>query len=172
MSGADSVPMGTQVRIVNPPNFLKHKTRMLPGSADDMLARAERMIAALQSEFAASTQIRMERVAEICRGKWMVRASREDAVRELRRIAHDLKGEAGTFGYDLITEIADLFGGYLRETPITAQRAQAIASYVDALQAVWTQRIQGDGGTTGRALLDGLIQLNEKAQAGVPPHEQ
>ncbi len=128
-------------------------------SVDAMLAKAEGVIAALQGQFADSAQTKIDRLRELYRSGWEALATRETTVREMRRIAHDLKGEAGSFGFPLITEIADLFGGYLRQTPVSGQRKDAVAGYIDALRLVWDERLEGDGDAAGRALLDRMIHL-------------
>jgi HPt (histidine-containing phosphotransfer) domain-containing protein len=152
------------VRIVNPPNFLKHKTKIAPGLLDEFLARADKMVASLQGEFEAGTEMRIKRVAEIAQGAWSLPATREDAVLQLRRQCHDIKGEAGTFGYPLLSDIADLFRDYLRQTPLAKQRFEAIKAYVDTFDVVWTRRIKGDGGALGRQLIESLMKVNEKGQ--------
>lgn len=158
-------PDDTKVRVLNPPNFLKTKTKVLPGSLEELLARAEKAVANLQGEFEVGTEMRLNRYPEILRVRWRARASREAAVQEFRRLNHDVKGEAGSFGYALLGQIADLFSDYLRETPIAEQQEEAIAGYVDALRVTWTQRIRGDGGALGGQLLDSLLKLNAKTSA-------
>src|SRR4051812_8236611 len=105
-----------KVTIVHPPNFLKQKTGRAPGLLEDVLGRAEKLVANLQTEFEAGTEIRINALAEIFDGRWELLATRTLAIREFRRLAHDIKGEAGTFGYPLLTDVADLFGDYLRDT--------------------------------------------------------
>ncbi len=165
MSEMDSAE-DTKVRILNPPNFLKNKTPMAPGLLEDMLARADKLVAGLQDEFAASTELRLRRLAEIFKSQWSLSATRGEAVLEFRRIAHDIKGEAGTFGYPLITEIADLFGDYLRETQPATQKPEIVQSYLAAFQLVWSNRMSGEGGTGGRELIASLMKLNEKTLGG------
>lgn len=127
-----------------------------PPSMDEILARAEKAIARLQGAFEAGTEQRLQRMGEIMELRWVPRATRDDAVREFRRLNHDIKGEAGSFGYDLLGEIADRFSDYLRETPIPAQEEGAVRRHVDALRLAWRQRLRGDGGEDGRRLLEGL----------------
>lgn len=131
-------------------------------SLEALLARADSLansvIAGLQDDFASGTQQRIDRLVELLRSGWKALATREATVREMRRIAHDLKGEAGTFGFDLITEIAELFGAYLRETPLPCQRTATVAGYIDALTLVWDERIEGDCAVAVPALLDQMIR--------------
>lgn len=127
-------------------------------SLDALLARAEGVIAGLQGEFASGTEERLDRLAELLGKSWDAIATREATVREMRRIAHDLKGEAGTFGFDLITEIAELFGAYLRETPVAIQRQGVVAGYIDAMALVWDEQIEGECAVAAPMLLDRMIR--------------
>jgi hypothetical protein len=153
----------TKVRIINPPNFLKQKAKLMPGSLDEMLANAEKMVAGLKTEFEAGAEMRIKRLSETFRTKWQPQETREQGCRELRDTCHILKGEGGSFGYELVSQIADLFGDYLRETPVASQRPEAVKSYIDTFQLVWSQRIQGTGGEAGRQLIGSLMKLNEKS---------
>lgn len=128
-------------------------------SLEALLARADGVIASLQGQFADDMQNRLERLTRLFQDGWDALATRETTVREMRRIAHDLKGEGGTFGFDLITEIADLFGAYLRETPFASQSKPAVAGYIEALTLVWDERIEGACDIAGPALLNRMIRL-------------
>ncbi len=130
---------------------------------DAAMIRAERAIAALQHEFAVVAERRIDRLAEIYRTRWAPAAARTDAVRDMRRIAHDLKGEAGTFGFALITDIADWLGYYLRETAPECQSAEAVILHLDALQQVWNDRLRDDGGAEGQRIRDRLTALRPYA---------
>jgi len=128
-------------------------------SVEALLARANGVIAGLQNEFAEGTQARLDRLGELLRGGWEAKATREASVREMRRIAHDLKGEAGTFGFDLITEVADLFGAYLRGTPVARQDREAVTGYIETLTFIWDERIEGTRDAAKPALLDRILRL-------------
>jgi hypothetical protein len=133
-------------------------------SLDERLALAEKMIARLQHRFAESAQTKIDRLTEICLTRWVKPARRSAAIRQLRRIAHDLKGEGGSFGFDLITDIAECFGVYLREVAEPQQRHADIVRFVCAFHHVWGERLEGDGGAIGRGLLASLMVLNDRAR--------
>jgi hypothetical protein len=142
------------------PTSLKELTAGDSGeSVEALLARADGVIAGLQGEFAEGTQARLDRLGELLRGGWAAKATREASVREMRRIAHDLKGEAGTFGFELMTEVADLFGAYLRGTPVARQGKDAVAGYIETLTFIWDERIEGGRDAAEPALLDRILRL-------------
>lgn len=131
--------------------------------AEALLASTEGILGALQGEFASGTQDRLDRLGELFHRGWETLATRDATVQQMRRILHDLKGEAGTFGFELITEIADLFVGYLRQTPVPRQSKDAVTGYLEALRMVWRERIEGEGDIATRAMLDRLIRLTGPA---------
>jgi chemotaxis protein histidine kinase CheA len=137
-------------------------------SFDDLVARAEQAVARLQGQFEENMQRRLQGLPELFERRWRPLASRRAAVQELRRINHDIKGEAGTFGYDILGDIAELFSAYLREVSAEAQSEPTVSRYVDALADVWTRRLVGDGGEPGRRLLVDLARLNPAASTDLP----
>ena len=74
---------------------------------------------------------------------------------EISRTAHELRGQGGIFGYPLITSL----GRSLFETTkdqqkeVTANRLTLIGAHIDAIRTVFANRIRGEGGEIGRALL-------------------
>lgn len=74
---------------------------------------------------------------------------------EISSAAHELRGQGGIFGYPLITSL----GRSLFETTkdhqkdLTEGRMTLIGAHIDAIRTVFTNRIRGEGGEIGRALL-------------------
>ena len=134
----------------------------MPGNLDELLKKADALVEGLKGEFEMSADGHIKKLTQLYVTLYQPKNTREDGAIELRKICHTLKGEAGSFGYALISTIADLFGNYLRETPIESQKQEAVKSYIDTFTLVWTQRIQGDGGEIGRQLVLSLMKLNEK----------
>ncbi len=81
-------------------------------------------------------------------------------VANINRIAHELRGQSGTFDYQLITA----FGKSLYKTTldsdmdITEDRLKLVEAHIDAIRTVFRNRIQGDGGQVGKALLHEIEQ--------------
>ncbi len=89
--------------------------------------------------------------------------SRAKAFREINAIAHEMKGQGGTFGYPLIT----IFGKSLYDfTEGTAMRddnhLEIVKAHIDAMKAVIGGRIEGDGGAVGNELREALREAIDK----------
>lgn len=78
--------------------------------------------------------------------------SKSSAAKVLNR-AHDIRSQAGTFGYPLITQIADalckFIGKLERVEPV---HFEIIRTHVDALRLCQGSNLKGDGGAEGKAL--------------------
>lgn len=73
--------------------------------------------------------------------------------KEINLIAHDMKGQGGTFGYPLITNFGDsLYDFTGPNAGSTDSHVAIIKAHVDAMRATITARIQGDGGEIGQQL--------------------
>jgi len=81
----------------------------------------------------------------------------------MREVAHDMKGQGGTFGYPLITTFAaSLYDCTGPRSGMTDGHVEIIKSHIDAMSAVIKDRVKGDGGEIGKALTTGLKMAIEK----------
>lgn len=81
----------------------------------------------------------------------------------IRDVAHDMRGQGGTFGYDLISDFSDsLYDFAGRSTGMTDNHVEIIKAHIDAMNAVIKGRVRGDGGDVGRALKKGLEEAIAK----------
>jgi len=84
-----------------------------------------------------------------------------ETVRRLRRLLHDMRGQAGTFGLDLVTHLATVGDELLaRAAEARAYGVSAHEGVARALQVVATAvamvvkaQLRGDGGATGQELM-------------------
>ena len=92
-------------------------------------------------------------------------ADREDKknVEVLYNISHDIKGQAGSFGYDLITSIADLLcSSIAKMETIGDKQLETIGFHVEAMRIAEMKQMKGSGGIAGEKLLSGLRGVIEK----------
>ncbi len=81
--------------------------------------------------------------------------SRQKHFKHIGALAHELKGQGGTFGYPLIS----VFGKSLNEFTekevgyVTDDHLEIVKAHIDVMRAVIKDRISGDGGNIGRELL-------------------
>ncbi|MBO6503839.1 MAG: hypothetical protein JJ850_17860 [Kordiimonadaceae bacterium] len=89
---------------------------------------------------------------------------RHEFFEEINHIAHDMKGQGGTFGYPLITDFADSLYGFTVKRPgdISDNQVELVKSHVDAMRAVIRGRVSGDGGEIGAELSKSLDEAIAK----------
>jgi chemotaxis protein histidine kinase CheA len=81
----------------------------------------------------------------------------------LFRLVHDLKGQAGTFDYNLISIIGNDLCRFLeRPIPMTPRRLKVAGYYVEAMQVVEDKKITGDGDEFGIRMVDTLHSMTQK----------
>lgn len=77
--------------------------------------------------------------------------------------AREIKGIAGTFGFDLLTQIGDSLYEFAADIDsLTDKRIKLIGSHIDAMELIIERRITGDGGPEARELLAAMGIATEK----------
>ncbi|MCG8356114.1 MAG: Hpt domain-containing protein [Kiloniellales bacterium] len=159
-SGAPPADAKAACSFIEPPDFLKHK--VVKGQGWDLEAierRAAEAIESMRYEFldcARRDLLAMQSAVERAKSGY----DPIEALKAVYRLAHDLRGQAGTFGYPLISTIASSLCDYIDEAqdPGSVQ-LEAIEVHSNAMKAVIAADIQGDGGATGNKLLTGMARM-------------
>ena len=84
---------------------------------------------------------------------------------EIHTLALELRGQGGTFGYPLISTI----GKMLFDITVDGCReddnaVEMVKCHIDAMRAILREKISGEGGEVGQAVLKGLTDSIEKFQ--------
>jgi hypothetical protein len=88
---------------------------------------------------------------------------------KIYKIAHDMKGQGGSFGYGLMTVLGNDLCRFI-EGKKTARKVdlQVINLYIAAMQVILSKRMRGGGGAEGQKVLVGLAAVVERITAGTP----
>jgi DNA-binding response OmpR family regulator len=150
------------------PNLLKQKmgvlhARMPFEMPTEILAEAEEKLERESQGFLDWAKTFLDDLSEKVTKARADVANRASHLADVNRIAHELRGQGGTFGYPLIT----LFAKSLYETteyPCREDDAnlEICRAHIDTLRAVIREKIEGDGGAIGRQLLTSLHQAIAK----------
>jgi len=88
------------------------------------------------------------------------------ALRDVYGVAHDIKGQGSTFGYQLVTDIGQLLCRYAEDAIHNHKVDMAvIEAHVTALRTVVDNRIQGPAGELGAEIIAALKGAAEKSFA-------
>lgn len=148
--------------VITPPHNLRQAVTAVADGGDDPVARAEAALAQLSSEFGVWMHAECERLE----------AARQDVTRaglnekthdELFRAAHDIKGEAATFGFPALTGIADSLCRLLEHTPdVTRIPSALVDQHVDALRAIVREHGRPDLPDVAHALTARLREVTDE----------
>lgn len=156
----------SDVQIIKPPHGLrKAKVGNGPAKLDpDVLRKAEAAVVELEKDFAGWAAEDLDGLdAALARLREHGGRSTGDLA-ELFRLALDMKGQGGSFGFQMITSIAGSLCDFLEGRAVLSRLGiKAAAAHISAMRAILAGNVRDDGGKTGQALLAELRRLNEKA---------
>jgi HPt (histidine-containing phosphotransfer) domain-containing protein len=130
--------------VITPPHALRKA--VAPGGADgdDPIARAEAALTQLSCEFSGWMQSECERL-ENARQDVKRLGFTEQTHSALFHAAHDIKGEAATFGYPEVAGVAESLCRLLEHTPQIARVPVELAhQHVDAVRAIIREHARAD----------------------------
>ena len=151
--------------VILPPNKLKKAVQKLkPGTAIDFdpVQRAEAALAELADDF---TQWMEQECARLDTARNAMRASGiNQGTRDALFFAvHDIKGQATTFGFPLVTPVADSLCRLIEHTPDMARLpVSLIDQHVDAIRAITHKNTRGDSELNATKLAEKLRQVTEE----------
>jgi len=131
--------------VITQPNPLRKVLLRVPESdLDDPVGRAEKALAGLSGEFKEWMTIEADRLSAA--HATVQREGFNDKTRdELFRAAHDIKGDAATFGYPSAAAAAESLCRIIEHAPdLAAVPAQLIAHHINAVQAIVRNRTKLD----------------------------
>jgi HPt (histidine-containing phosphotransfer) domain-containing protein len=122
--------------VITPPNKLRRAITAVARNDEDPVAKAEQALADLSSEFASWMQQECDRL-EAARVN-VVRLGFNKATREaLFHAAHDIKGEAATFGYPAVAASAESLCRLIEHTPeLDRIPVELVEQHVNAVRAI------------------------------------
>jgi HPt (histidine-containing phosphotransfer) domain-containing protein len=131
--------------VITQPNPLRKMLLRVPESdLDDPVGRAEKALAGLSGEFKEWMTIEADRLSAA--HATVLREGFNDKTREeLFRAAHDIKGDAATFGYPSAAAAAESLCRIIEHAPdLAAVPDQLIAHHINAVQAIVRNRTKLD----------------------------
>lgn len=154
-----------KVEIINPPNTVKSKVRVGgPGAVDaSTIDRAEEAIAGMADQYLEWVQEDLKRLDEAFTALAAASGDRAEEVDGVFQVAHDMKGQGGSFGYDLVTAIGNQLCRLIEKLETVGEpEVNAIRVHIDAMKLVIAQKMKGNGGKAGDQIMFGLEKIMEK----------
>jgi chemotaxis protein histidine kinase CheA len=149
--------------VITPPNQLRKAVAQVDPSApeDDPVGRAEVALAQLSPEFAGWMDNECDRL-DTARQQVKAKGFDKQTCEDLFLAAHDIKGDAATFGFPAVTAAADSLCRLIEHTPeIGRIPLTLIDQHVDAVRAIIREYARSDAKEVAAVLTERLREVTD-----------
>jgi HPt (histidine-containing phosphotransfer) domain-containing protein len=150
--------------VITPENKLRAAVSMRPlfPGEEDPVVRAEKALSELSPEFSSWMDSECERLDRARRsvGKSGFTGANKEA---LFHAAHDIKGEAATFGYPAVASAAESLCRLIEHTPdVTRIPFELVDQHVDAVRAIYREYARSDAKELAARLTKRLREVTDE----------
>ncbi len=152
------------------PNHLKEKAGggtggKAPALPPDILEQAEAGLERAALDFTEWATEYLSNLSQLCDDAMNHPEKRGNQFAKVNELAHELRGQGGTFGYPLISVFGKmLYQATMEGCPETDNQVEIVRAHIDAMRAVIRDKVAGDGGDVGKSLLGSLKQAVSRYQ--------
>lgn len=152
-------------QVINPPNTLRAKVPKTGGpSMAEMAANAVAALQEIKDNYEAVVQADLRKIDDAISRAMETPTSAADALQEIFGISHDIKGQAASLDYPLLTAIAQSLCRFISTSESAALNGlDVVSAHARAMGTVVAHTIRGDGEENGKKLLDVLDAVVESA---------
>ena len=158
----------SDVKFFKPPNNLR-KAKVGAGRAKldpKVLESAQKVVEKIQDEYSDWADEDLAALDQVLREFKAGGDDQEASLKTLYRLSLDMKGQGGSFGYRMMSEVAARLNDFIaKRNMLSALDIEVVEAHIAALHAIYRQNIRDDGGKLGTALLVGLDKIVAKANA-------
>jgi HPt (histidine-containing phosphotransfer) domain-containing protein len=148
--------------VITPPNKLIKVIAKRRGDDGDPIARAQAALNELSGDFALWMQAECDRL-NAARKRVKIHGFSKEAFDEIFRAAHDIKGDAATFGFPLAAPIAESLCRLIEHTPDASRIPLALLEqHVDAVRAIVREQARPDITKIAAVLNERLQKVTEE----------
>src|SRR5262245_2185433 len=148
--------------VIVPPNRLQKAVALTKPAGFDPVARAEEALGNLAGEFSVWMNRECEQL-DAARRQVKAQGFAEESRDALFRCAHDIKGEAATFGFPLVAPPADSLCRLIEHTPDMARiPLELVDQHVDAIRAIVRENARTDIEDVAWALTRRLREVTDE----------
>jgi HPt (histidine-containing phosphotransfer) domain-containing protein len=153
----------SDAQFITPPNNLKNKVKYNTNSSIDleMLEKAEDLISGMKDNYLDWVREDMDKLQAAFNKA--VKTMKKDDFQEVFEVSHDMKGQGGSFGYDLVTIVGNDLCRFIESVEeFSPNDATIVKIHIDTLRLIINNAMEGDGGEEGQKLLEGIKAVISK----------
>jgi chemotaxis protein histidine kinase CheA len=122
-----------------------------------MLAKAQAAIAKMSDDYPGWAMDDVNNLEKLIQDVEPGSGTGREQLRDAFKLAHDMRGQGGSFGFPLMTRIANSFCRFAEGLDTIDQGALEICmAHVNAMRAILQNDVRGTGGPIGAQIADGL----------------
>ena len=130
----------------------------------EAVRKAQAAVAALAGNFTEWMRADLDAVLDSLAKAKDSQPDNASHLRDIYSVCHNIKGQGGSFGYDLITHVGKSLCDYIHDTGSASERKlKVVEAHLTAIKFIVNRDIQGDGGDVGKQLQAKLRSLTEAA---------
>lgn len=119
----------------------------------EAVRQAEAAVAALADNFTEWMRDDLDKALASLADARKSQPDNASQIREIFDICHNIKGQGGSFGYDLITDVGKSLCDYIHDAESASDRTlRVVEAHLTAIQFILDRDVRGDGGPVGRQL--------------------
>lgn len=148
--------------LITPENKLRGVVKAGSPGDDDPVARAEKALSELSGEFSSWMESECERLDK-ARNAIVASGFSKANKQALFHAAHDIKGEAATFGFPLVAAAADSLCRLIEHTPDAARMPISLVNqHVDSVRAIYREYSRSDAKELAAVLTKRLCAVTDE----------
>lgn len=145
-----------EVEVINVPHAIRLKVSGGGAISEAMLKKANQVIEEMTASFVDVLRVEIDRMAALSQDA-KTAADKSALVEQIFEVSHDLRGQASTFDYPLVTRIGSSLCRFTESADLTDARAQeVIDAHISSMKLIVVQGLRGDGGAAGQKIATGL----------------
>jgi len=125
----------------------------------DTIRRAEEAVGKLADQYRGWVRGDIDKLRECMEAAKYGGEARNGAYKQIRQIAHDMRGQGTTFGYPLITRIAQSISQVIKQGAPDAESDAVLSDHIDAVARVIGQDAADAGSDAAKEIISSLEAL-------------
>ncbi|MCW8914339.1 MAG: Hpt domain-containing protein [Magnetovibrio sp.] len=149
------------VEIINVPNTLQNKVSRAH-TEEQKFTAANEVIASYSKQFALRLPGELSNIEDL-HASLSASPTDEDLQKKLFTAVHDLKGQAGTFDYMMITVVGNDLCRFIEHAQsITPPHLKVMLYHIEAMKIIAQKRMTGDEPEGAQRMIDTLHSMTQK----------
>lgn len=151
-----------KVRFIKPPNVLKQKVGT-GGITQERLEKSQKLIDTVKIDFAPYAQTFLKQMAAEAKKAHKSNDNFQETKDKLIGPVMQLKANGGMFRYQLVSDVADIALQFLEDVEeINDDALAVIKAHENAIKIIVSNKLTGDGGKEGYALVKELHNASKR----------